>query len=437
MAENRIGLEYGLDQRVPFFKSLLFGLQWAAVLISSIIILGKVVGVFHFNDALNQTVYLQKLLFLSAVMLVCQVFWGHRLPVVPGPAAVLLIGVMVSRGYDMPTIYSCVLIGGIVIAVLAASGLFRYIQKLFTANVVAAVLLLIAFTLAPTIQQLILDRQNGVEPLWNLCFALTFIVLMFFFFDLLTGILKSTLIIWGMVLGSILYPIIFPQYEPVGSVSTLPFFGGILRQMLPRLNIEAGVFISFMVCYVALCVNDLGSIQAVNEFLDTTDREKRITRGMFLTGIGNIASGFFGVIGPVNYSLSTGVISSSGCASRFTLLPSGLIMLVLSFFPLAIGVIGRIPSVVIGAVLAYVMTSQIAAGLAVLFKNAEGQGLKFENGLVIGLSMLLGTAVSFLPKEVIQTFPPVLRPTLGNGFVVGVVSALILEHIIFRRCRLS
>ncbi len=433
MSKTKLIIEYGLDERVPFFKSLLLGLQWAAILISSIIILGKVVGVFHFSDAMSQAVYLQKLLFLSAVMLICQVLWGHRLPVAPGPAAVLLIGVVVSRGYDLSIIYSCILIGGIVVSVLAAGGLFKYIQKLFTPNVVAAVLLLIAFTLAPSIQRLILDRQSGITPLYHLCFGLTFIILLFLCFHLLRGILKSTLIIWGMILGSILYFFLFPQYEPIGGVSAIPVFGGVFKQMLPRFDFEIGVFISFMVCYLALCINDVGSIQAVNEFLDTTGQEKRITRGMFLTGIGNIASGLFGVIGPVNYSLSTGIIGSTRCASRFTLLPTAVIMLVLSFFPSVIGWIGRIPSVVIGAVLAYVMTSQIAAGIAVLFKNAEDHGFQFENGLVIGTSMLLGTIVSFIPPDVIQMLPPVLRPTLGNGFVVGVASALILEHVFFKK----
>jgi xanthine/uracil permease len=154
---------------------------------------------------------------------------------------------------------------------------------------------------------------------------------------------------------------------------------------------------------------------------------------MFFTGLGNVFAGCFGVIGPVNYSLSTGVISSSGCASRFTLLPTAAIMFILAFFPIVIGLIGSVPPVVIGAVLAYVMTSQVASGLIVVFKGVGDKGLGFENGLVVGLSMLLGTIISFLPQPVIQILPPVLKPTLGNGFVVGVMSALVLEHMVFRK----
>ena len=60
-------------------------------------------------------------------------------------------------------------------------------------------------------------------------------------------------------------------------------------------------------------------------------RKKRITRGITITGLGNILAGFFGVIGTVNFSLSPGVIVSTRCASKYTLVPTGLGLLLLSF----------------------------------------------------------------------------------------------------------
>ena len=427
--------EYGLDQRVPVLESLLFGLQWAALLICTIIILGKVVAGLHFGDPFGQIVYLQKLLFLSGVTLFFQIFWGHRLPLVPGPSAVLLIGVVSSQGFELPAIYSSVMIGGLFITVLAVSGLFRYFKKLFTSNVVAVVLLLIAFTLAPTIQNLIVDSKSGTHPLYNVSFALALIFLMFLFYRLLSGIWKSTLIIWAMIVGSLFYFVFFPAGRGDSLFSDALWFSGFFRHMTLHLSIQPGVLVSFIFCFIALSINDLGSIQAVNELLETVDIDRRITRGISLTGLANIAAGLFGVIGPVNYSLSPGVIVSTRCASRFTLPPAAAIMIILAFFPAATGFVGSVPSVVIGAILAYVMTSQVAAGLIVAFRDVEGEGFQFENGLVIGLSILLGTIVAFLPAQEINTLPPFLKPLLGNGFVAGVVTALVLEHIVLRRFR--
>jgi xanthine/uracil permease len=424
--------EYDLDQRVPIIKSILFGLQWAVILISSIIILGKVIGEIQFVGQYGQIVYLQKLLFLSAVTLFCQIFWGHRLPLVPGPAAVLLIGVLASKGFDLSAIYSSVTIGGMLIVVLSISGLFRYFRKLFTSNVVSVVLLLIAFTLAPTIQDLLIDSKGGISPIYNLSFATALIIAMFLLYRLLRGIWQSTLIIWAMIAGSIFYFVIFPKTLKGILLSESFCFSGLFQDMNFQLSIQPGVLISFIVCFIALSINDLGSIQSVNELLKPGDEEGRISRGISLTGLANIASGFLGVIGPVNYSLSPGVIMSTGCASRFTLIPASVIMLLISFFPSATGFMGSVPSVVIGAVLCYVMTSQVSAGLIVAFKDVKGDGFKFENGLVIGLSILLGTMVAFFPVNVLNLIPPFLRPILGNGFIAGVVSALLLEHVILK-----
>jgi len=89
-------LDYTLDQKVPFIKSILFGIQWAAILVPSIIILGKVAANVHLLDASEQVSYLRILFFVCGVTLLCQIFRGHRLPLIPGPSAVLLTGALMA-----------------------------------------------------------------------------------------------------------------------------------------------------------------------------------------------------------------------------------------------------------------------------------------------------------------------------------------------------
>ena len=57
----------------------------------------------------------------------------------------------------------------------------------------------------------------------------------------------------------------------------------------------------------------------------------------------NVLSGLFGVIGPVDYSMSPGVISATGCASRYTLLPAGAGLILCAFFPSVVGMLVTIP----------------------------------------------------------------------------------------------
>jgi xanthine/uracil permease len=299
--------------------------------------------------------------------------------------------------------------------------------------VVAVVLLLIAFTLAPTIQDLLIDSTGGNSPLSNLGFASVLIFSMFLSYRLLKGIWKTTLIIWAMISGSFFYFVIFPKafrgFFPQGAF----YFNGFFQDMNLHFSIHPGVLVSFLVCFIALSINDLGSIQSVNEMLKTEDQVGRITRGISITGMANVVSALFGVIGPVNYSLSPGIIMSTGCASRFTLVPTAAIMLLLAFFPAATAFLGSVPSVVIGTVLSYIMASQVSAGLTVAFRDGKGAGFEFDDGLVIGLSILIGTMVAFFPVDVLNIIPPFLRPIVGNGFVAGVVSAIVLEHVILKK----
>ena len=56
-----------------------------------------------------------------------------------------------------------------------------------------------------------------------------------------------------------------------------------------------------------------------------------------------------------------------------------------------------------------------------------------ENGMVIGISVFLGTVVTFLPAAVTDNISTVLRPVLANGFVAGVTSAILMEQILIKK----
>lgn len=429
-------LDYTLDQKMPFFKTLLFGIQWAAVLVPSIIILGEVAARVHLLDASGQIHYLRILFLVCGATLLCQIFWGHRLPLIPGPSAVLLIGLIAGRHAGNDAIYTSVMIGGLLLALLSVSGLFRYLRRLFTVNVITVVLLLIAFILPPTIVELIIDGQTGVRALYNLFFALGLTLLAFLFFGLLKGIWRSTLIIWAVAAGVLLYYTAFPG--DLRELLALKNFAskGLLEQMTYPMSFDPGLIISFVFCFLALSVNDLGSIQSVNELLDTDGQERRISRGIFLTGVANILSGFVGVIGPVNYSMSPGIIISTGCASRFSVIPAAFISLLLAFLPAAAGIIVMTPSVVIGALMAYLMGTQVASGLMIAVRD-RSDGFQYEDALVIGAAVFLGLIAIFLPASIIDLLHPSLKPLLGNGLVVGVISAIILEHVAVNRKKQS
>ena len=422
--------KYGLDERPPISETILYGLQWFAVTIPVIIVIGKITGEFHFAAIGDQMIYLQKLTFVMAIALLAQLMVGHRMPLIVGPSTILLIGIITSAGHHADTIYTSILCGGLILAIASVTGLLGRLKKFFSPRVVAVVLILIAFTLAPTIVNLITSSVVKAGPLAHIIFSLVLVFGMYAAHRFFTGVWKSTLIIWAMIVGSIVWFMIFPETLRTEHIAYASPISGFFKHMTSSLSFNAGVMISFLFCFLALFVNDLGSIQSMNELLKPADTGGRINRGILITGLSNIMSGFLGVIGPVNFSLSPGVIVATGCASRIAMMPTAILLLVLSFSPAAIGFIATVPSIVIGAILVYILSSQIAAGLMVAFESIKEFQLK--DGLVIGLPLMLATIIAFLPADFLHSFPSVLRPVLGNGFVVGITAALLMDRWIFK-----
>ncbi|EHQ87880.1 uracil-xanthine permease family protein [Desulfosporosinus youngiae] len=419
--------KYALNEIPPLGHLLLFGVQWLAILAPIILIMGTAVTSLHPNGLGQQVVYIQRLFFVVAVALFSQVIWGHRLPIIIGPATVFLVGMAAGGKSNLEAVYTSIFLGGLLLTAISITGLFAHLKKLFTSTVVAVILILVALTLTPMILNLITTPTPQADSFANLCFSLVMVLSMFIAANNIRGLWKSTLIFWAILGGSLAYYLIFPQ----SSLPTydLPTVAAFWQGLHPSFVFDSGVFLSFLICFLALSVNDLGSIQSVDELIKPDNMERRITRGVTVTGLINVLSGFLGVIGSVNFSFSSGVIIASGAASRYTLIPTSIGLLALSFLPKTIAVLGSIPSVVIGSSMVYLMCSQIAGGLQV----ALSQNYRFEKGLTIGLPMILGVLISYLPPAVLNTFPSILKPVLGNGFVVGVIVVLIMEHIVFRK----
>lgn len=426
-----IKLKHGLDERPPPGELLLLGLQWFAIAVPIVIIIGNTVAGLHFDSLADQSVYMQKVFFITGLSLLAQVLWGHRLPLISGPATILLVGIVASQAGGGSAMYTAMAMGGLALFLLNAAGLFNFLKKLFTPPVVAAILILVAFTLTPMILDLILASPEKGGALPRLIFSFILVLLLFGAGRYASGFWKSTLLLWALAAGTILHVLLFPQgMEPAGGRAA-GVFAGFFQNMNLKPVFEPGLIISFLVSFLALSINDLGSMYSLAPLLKPEGMPKRVSRGLSVTGLLNILAGLLGVIGPVNFSLSPGVIASTRSASRFSLIPTGIILAGMAFVPPAIAFAGAAPRAVVGTILLYIMCSQIAAGLSMAL-NTEG-GFSFESGLVMGLPLMLGIIISFMPPGVVNTFPAAVRPILGNGFVVGVLAALIMEHVVFRK----
>ena len=303
------------------------------------------------------------------------------------------------------------------------AGLLSRLQAVFTPRIIVVILCLIAFTLSPVILRLIFAGNSFV--LFHLFFALLLALAMILANKLLKGIWKSIVVLGGILVGSMVYYSVmgFPETGGI-QAGHEGYFG------LWPWKFDLGAVLSFFFCFIALIVNELGSIQAVGRMIGADHMERRTTRGVGITGLANVVSGALGIVGPVDYSMSPGIIAATGCASRFPLIPAGIGLVVCAFFPGFIECLNAIPGVVMGAVLLYLMASQLSAGMQMMIREKAVDG--FDGGIVVGFSLMVALLLSFAPDEALNSIPALIRPIVGNGFVMGVITVLILEHLIFR-----
>ena len=298
----------------------------------------------------------------------------------------------------------------------------KHLQKIFTPRIVIVILMLIAVTLGPTIKNLIFPAGQESRHAFGLWATIAGIPLMALAANRLRGVMKSVVIPIALVVGAIIYYIMYGGFGEVFSQYS-ESEGPLL---LPKLEFDGSIIVAFLLCYVALLINDIGSTQSLGGMLGTSDTDNRCRRGLGLTGIFNIIAGGIGVIGPVNFSMSPGVIASSSCASRYALIPAGAGLMICAFIPQLIAVMSAIPNTVIGVILLYLMGTQLAAAFHMI--TSTNSAKTFEQGLIIGLPVMVALLFGIIPMQVI---PTMLRPLIGNGFVMGVLTVILLEHVIF------
>jgi len=93
--------------------------------------------------------------------MIFQTLWGHRYPILDGPATALLLSLLILAPHGMRTIHGGMITGGSFLVFLSLSGFMRSIEKLFTDNVIGVIFILIAVTLFPYVSSIVIGLRPG------------------------------------------------------------------------------------------------------------------------------------------------------------------------------------------------------------------------------------------------------------------------------------
>ena len=321
--------------------------------------------------------------------------------------------------------------GGVCLLVISIGNLLRRVEHLFTKNVIAVVILLIAFSLLASVTPKLAGISNARpegQPL-ALLLAVAVISIVCLFSLALGGIWRSLSILIGMATGYLIC--FFLDMVDTSSIRLTSWYA--LPRFLPfgppRFFFPA--IVSFIFAYLVVITNFMGSLFGMAETLNHQNIGKRLRYGLGVTGAAGILAGMFGAIGTVPKSTSPGVVLITRVASHYAQLACGFIITAAAFIPKLGAVLASVPDPVIGGALLVILSSQVGVGIQTATRGKKT--FSSRDGFVVGLPVLLGTALALLPSGFFQHLPILIAAFLRNGLAVGMLAVILLEHVVMRK----
>lgn len=425
-----------LTKKDSGFISGLHGIQWAVFMLTNVIAVPVVVGAaFHMSPA-EISSFMERMLFVTGAATLIQIFFGHRLQVVEGAAGMwwaifILLGTMTAPEGQGPLLQQLemgLIISGIFLAVLGFLPIIEKIRTLFTPIVTGVYLILLVSQLSGAFFKSMLGitatgHLNGKIAL--VCFIEVLIILIISLKA--HGILRSMGPLLGIVTGWVLFQLFGlthkgELYEPSGwfKLPTLLAWGP------PEFDL--GIILTSVLTSIVLISNVIASILVVGLALEKEIKPKQYQKGIFGNGVNLFVSGLFSVVGVVPLSIAAGFISTTGIKKMKPLIIGAVLIMAAGFFPYIGGFLATLPMEVAYASLFIPFAQMMGFGI----RDLMGVVPSPRNLMVIGLSLMVGIGMMFLPPEGFAGIAPWLRNILTNGLLVGLILCLLLEHVIFR-----
>ncbi|GGE50098.1 purine permease [Pullulanibacillus camelliae] len=408
--------------------------QWMVFILAGTIV-APVSVAFAYGFSAEQTAeLLQRTFFVMGLTSLLQGLFGHKLPLMEGPAG-LWWGVFLAYaggaaiGEKSHTILSSLELGlfvsGVLFLVLTLLNLIDSVKKLFTPTIIGTYLILLILQLSGPFVEGILGAEGGKIDSKVAVIALITLIIAIVLSQFRVTFFKNYSVLFSLIIGWILFAVFGLTDNEV--VATHKVFSVPQWFVWGKPTFNLGVVITACLTGLLLLTNLIASVDAVKQVV-RPEKDESLRRTSFIMGINQILAGIFPTIGGVPISGSAGFILTTRIKERLPFLIGSLIILVLSFFPVIMGFFAALPAPVGYATLFLSMAGIIGLGLNAL----KGELHKEKKVTVATVSIMAGTGILLLPQTALADLPNVVSSILHNGLVVGVVIAVILDQTIGR-----
>lgn len=190
-------------------------------------------------------------------------------------------------------------------------------------------------------------------------------------------------------------------------------------------TMAANLMVPFAIAAIASslrAIGDLTTMQRINDAKWQRPDMNSIRGGLAADGLATMISGLVGAVGVGTTSGSVGAAAAAGVTARTVGLATGVLFIVIAFFPPVHDLLIGIPHPVMGAALLFSSCFINVSAMQVMTSRL----MDARRILVIGIALLFAFS-RFLFPAFYAAAPHLLQPAVSSPLVIGLIAALLLN----------
>jgi xanthine permease XanP len=422
---------YGVDDKPPVFSNIFLGFQHVMILFISLIFpvviigeLGNTVSEHSARSFISLTMIAAGTVTILHAIKRGPVGSGYMCPSLASPSYYSASLLAVQTG-GLSLLFGMTGIAGVLESVF--SRFMHKLRFLFPPEVTGVVVTLVGITVIPLgINQFFgLNHTDTVSLPEEVFVAIICLVTMVALNVFTKGKLKLFCTLIGIIVGYILsyFAGIIPEsdLEQISNATFMyfPYIEGMNWKFNPTLFLP---FLIAVLCSTLKTIGDVATCQKINDANWRRPDMKNISGGILADGCGGIISGLIGGFGQSTSSSNIGLSVATGATSRYIAYSTGIIIIVLAFFPKFASIFLIMPKPVMGATLLFTISFMIIQGLQIIMSRM----LDARKTFVVGLSLILGLSADMAPGIYANT-QAWLQPVVSSSLSLGAISAVVLN----------
>jgi NCS2 family nucleobase:cation symporter-2 len=433
LADKPVGLIYGVDDKPPWFVTLLLALQHIFLMSSTLVL--PVVLVSEIGGGLDQVRAVVGLTMIACGMgtILQAMRWGgigsgFLCPNLCGPN---FFAASIQSAWlgGLPLMRGMTIAAGLVEMVFAR--LIHRLEFLFPPAITGMVVLMVSIGLVPLGVSKFLGINYAGEPIQTANFVAAALTLLVMVGINVWGKGRQKLygVLIGMAFGYFL-SLVTELMTPAQFHEALayPLLALPVLEGMWRLSFRWSLLPTFTIVSICGALKSFGNLilcEKVNDDQWSRPDVKRIGHGLMADAFCVAASGLLGGMASDTSASNVSLSSASGATSRRIGIAAGGLFIVLGFSPKLSALLSIMPMPVMGAILVFVVSFMLMSGLQIILSSKLDPSATF----VIGTSLAFGLSLEVLP-DIYAQISPWLRPLFGSSLTFSTILAVLLNQLL-------